>query len=1107
MTSQLKEPLLVDQPTPQEKSKELQELSLHQFTQLINNHKELHYQVHNETSYSYKKMYTKQSDEFERKHGLSKASFIVPTPKKNITFIVMDAQNIYQVLMKTEEKKQIESPESQTSVSAACASSCSLYLGFSKGALMAYSIKSGEWRSLPYNHDDSVRDIVVTPNEQYVITGSNDRRAFVYNLCDELMKTISFGGHAADLIVSKDSTLLFIGSPRFSKFIKVYETENFTLVDKIQLGSSADLLAFNEDENVVQFRHEYVQAGAVHEYKIRVSNNASNLVTLSQYPNCLSFSSDSKYLVFGAWDSTVGIWNFADREEIFRIPAGQQVNTALLTRDMQRVLTGGSPSSIQVWKLDWQNKSWELETTVKLNEIAGFGYVTCFILSNHDEKIAIPSYQYGKCFGIVNWETQRVQSVGPFDSEVYHISQNQDGSRLYLSLKNFTVLEWDFHEQKTTMTLDIHSNVMRALVTNDNSKLITAGEKLLIWDLDQKLIIKELEEPLGDIQDMMLSPSQKELYTAGFDKTLKVWDLDRMALLQTFVAETSRWCLAISENEEYIASTGWDYSIFLCQNALRIKIVDHNPENDQYSLTDLKSSRLTSQEISLYQSLIYKPENQEALVKQLSYQSQLYFPYNFSPLHVLVMNKNAEVLQHALRSGFIYTTDYLGKTPLTYALELGQLSCIDEIAQYLVNEGSNYAMTKEDFFLMFGSEIQSVRQLLGKVISPVKQNLRGPPPDFGEFQNERYAFQQYQSPSDDFVTTSVGDVVSGNLKEIQFLTSQIKLNLTPGSNESLKIMRHLATADPEIFRTNMKVIIDYKWSLFKKILQLQSFIYYVYLILVWLQILYNNAPVITAIVQVSTGLLLIYEGLQCYANSSYYLYDFWNYFDLSGFIILFLHCTFVQLGIEYTNDDVVRSFGIMVLCARGVSYLRSFDQSRYLVGMIQEIISDMASFFVVLIFALFALASIKTVLDQTDEITISEFLEETLTFYRIALGDWEVSDFATVWYLLVFICSTMLIPLILMNLLIALMGDTYARVQDSILPKDYALKAQLLWEVESLLSFKREAGVPQYFIVYKEAEHKDGGLKADGQVRQIKVNTMKILQKLTSIEKVLHQNK
>jgi hypothetical protein len=46
----------------------------------------------------------------------------------------------------------------------------------------------------------------------------------------------------------------------------------------------------------------------------------------------------------------------------------------------------------------------------------------------------------------------------------------------------------------------------------------------------------------------------------------------------------------------------------------------------------------------------------------------------------------------------------------------------------------------------------------------------------------------------------------------------------------------------------------------------------------------------------------------------------------------------------------------------------------------------------------------------------------------VAQGDWDIDEFLEPKQFVVFICATILMPLVLLNLLIALMGDTYSKV-------------------------------------------------------------------------------
>ena len=55
--------------------------------------------------------------------------------------------------------------------------------------------------------------------------------------------------------------------------------------------------------------------------------------------------------------------------------------------------------------------------------------------------------------------------------------------------------------------------------------------------------------------------------------------------------------------------------------------------------------------------------------------------------------------------------------------------------------------------------------------------------------------------------------------------------------------------------------------------------------------------------------------------------------------------------------------------------------------------------------------------------------------YRLMYGDFEPDSSPANWILFMF--SSLLMPLVMLNMLIAIMSDTYARVMGEIVPSDY----------------------------------------------------------------------
>lgn len=72
-----------------------------------------------------------------------------------------------------------------------------------------------------------------------------------------------------------------------------------------------------------------------------------------------------------------------------------------------------------------------------------------------------------------------------------------------------------------------------------------------------------------------------------------------------------------------------------------------------------------------------------------------------------------------------------------------------------------------------------------------------------------------------------------------------------------------------------------------------------------------------------------------------------------------------------------------------------------------------------------------------------KYKEEDFTFidamkykYLLVYGEFDVDDGPAFWVL--FVISTIVIPLVMLNMLIAVMTDTYNRVMNDIIPSNYS---------------------------------------------------------------------
>lgn len=128
---------------------------------------------------------------------------------------------------------------------------------------------------------------------------------------------------------------------------------------------------------------------------------------------------------------------------------------------------------------------------------------------------------------------------------------------------------------------------------------------------------------------------------------------------------------------------------------------------------------------------------------------------------------------------------------------------------------------------------------------------------------------------------------------------------------------------------------------------------------------------------------------------------------------------------------------ILITYLRFFYFLRIFDNSSHLVRIIVEISSDIKYFLAVLWIGVVGFGVSFFVLSNNnddDKQFIDGFLESILYSYRITIGDFALDDYpsstnpAFLW--IIFILATLFSMIILLNMLVAIMGDSFNRVTE-----------------------------------------------------------------------------
>ena len=173
-----------------------------------------------------------------------------------------------------------------------------------------------------------------------------------------------------------------------------------------------------------------------------------------------------------------------------------------------------------------------------------------------------------------------------------------------------------------------------------------------------------------------------------------------------------------------------------------------------------------------------------------------------------------------------------------------------------------------------------------------------------------------------------------------------------------------------------------------------------------------------------------------------YMTSIWNYIDMIapiGIIILQI-IQFMELYDYEINEDFNRcvlSISTFFMWVKLFYAMRIFKKYGYLIRMIIEVMFDMGVFLLLLLVTTFAFGDSFLRLsygNESDNQFIDNFILGGLYGYRMIIGDFDTTEFGEVavplaWIL--FVMCTVFGSIVMLNLLIAIISETFARVTEN----------------------------------------------------------------------------
>lgn len=214
---------------------------------------------------------------------------------------------------------------------------------------------------------------------------------------------------------------------------------------------------------------------------------------------------------------------------------------------------------------------------------------------------------------------------------------------------------------------------------------------------------------------------------------------------------------------------------------------------------------------------------------------------------------------------------------------------------------------------------------------------------------------------------------------------------------------------------------------------------------------------------------------------------------------------------------------LIILWIKLFYFLRVYDSTSQLIRMIIEIVNDMKNYLIVLTIGIVGFTGglfimqqgLDGLLDETNEKEwennrfVGDSLFKAFIYtYRMTLGDFQLDAFGVFeekglifeFYFLwiIFIAGSLFLVIVLLNLLIAIMGETFSRVQEALVNLSIRERVLLVSENESLFDRHKLFKNAQYLVIISlkkiEGSQEDS---VEGHIDQLRTD---LVQRVSNLE-------
>ena len=933
-----------------------------------------------------------------------------------------------------------------------------LVSGGRDGAVVFWDVIKDEKIFSGNQHRDSVRSVVVSLDESYAVSGSEDKSILVWCLNDTDIQV----KYTFDKLASGVLGLVFS-------------------VDGIHLYSSLS------DESIISWNFEkkqkesYILSTSGVIYCIAISSDGtraytgSNLCTINVFDlskkseiaclgahsdlvSSLFLSKDEKILVSGSFDYSIKVFNLSDYSEKVTFLEGghtDNIRSVAITNDNKYIASGSDDKLIIIWNLNEKNKEFQLEGHISTVRSVRFISNTKHLISaSQDETLIL-------------WDLESKTQIHTFTGhnvgvKCLEILNNENG--FISGGYDFLIKVWNFCDRKEEYTLKGHNGIVNCLsLSSDDNWLISGSEDWIIkiWNLKIRTADLAITSIQTGIMSVALSSDGKYLLSSGYGRELRIWRMSTPALNKSIIGNTKTRNLSVVTPDKKFE--------LLYTNGRLENIIGGEIDSIKLGVSDLFDPHY--QNLPKFYNVIQTLKSGKYDNLHPDSSSIVFSRLSYTLLHVLCLGGDEDLLNSLLNEKAVLKTDYFGKSPLFYTFATQNQSCFELILDFLISLSKSKdwhraslslsAISKE-LPLIIKNSSKKLPLLLNACLVPTKRT-------FVRVNRELPIFRYNHKILPDMSDFIEEPLENAPITSVIIHKTPFRLPSLLGSKKNIEFLqRILECSNTEIYKSLLiKNIIQIQWN------SLIGWVY-VYSILMWINLvtlvfLFTQDHILEAwtfpVFLTVNFLLISWETVQMITNGFVkYIKDPWNLIDLLRFG---LTMTWIILNILELNDGifyrVIAWLVALLNFTRGLTAFRLFDGTRYYVRLILRAISDMGYFLILLSYSTITFGVMFQVSRNNGPF---EFKSLWMDSYSLNFGNFEPQEnyqfsFETIAYIL----ATVVNVVLMLNLLISILGDSFSNFQNDKVFIDYSEKVEVLLEIQNLFFWVGLKEKNEYFQI------------------------------------------